>query len=347
MNNIIIVFLYTTSCVSAAFGGSVGAGSVIEWTRSILYSPGFSSFNKDMEMSAVKARKSCTKILRQIYEIGALDDSRFRGSSYISMISSWISTEVQVPTEDILIYEQTKKILSICNLGTPTASVIDSNTIKPPEMHVLLDIIIHAHQNIRIASHHDKTKQLYNLDKTESYYLCVKLQALQNMIHIIHELGENIIISNLSIYELQEIFSEGLREYQYENEILTAENVGEVIKIREIARKLADYELDIEIQEQLLKAKQKRHQADMQSKIQERNQSADEWNELTQWARMYYDVGVEHISELTQFGHRLTKVTIYDTIQALFDSINGITYRMIYSLLFVLITIICYIKLIK
>lgn len=348
MNGIIVITLILMHYLSAAEGGGV----IIEWTRSMLYSSGFASFNKEMEISAVKARKSCTKLLRQIYEIGALDDSRLRSTSisYIRMIPSWVSSsspEVHFPSENQFIYEQTKKILSTCNLGIPTVSVVDSsNIIKPPEMHILLDIITHAHQNVRIAAYQGKTEKLYGLDKTEADYLCIKLQALENMIHIIHELGENVILSNISIYELLDIFYEGLHEYQSENELLTANNVGEIIKIRDTAQKLANYELELDIQDKMLKLKQKKHIAEMRSKIQERNQSADVLYEWTQWIKLYYNNGIDHISELTHFGHRIVEVTVYDTIVALFDSISGVTNKLIYLLIIALIIIICSVKLI-
>lgn len=318
----------------AAFGGALA-----QWTRS-LWNPTFSNFNQQMEIAAVKARKSCTKLLREIYDIGALDDSRFHTTT-ITSFSSKLITDVlhPVPIEYSETYEHNQQIIRTCNLGTPTVSIIDNHFIKSPEMPKLLEILIHAHKNLRRAIQTDKTEIFYDIEEDAANQMLIKIQSLENMIHIINEIGDNMILSNLNIYDVIQLFEEGLHEYNTENELLYAKNVAEVMRIRAAKKQLEEYELDVKIQERMLQARQTLHQAEMRAKIQERNQSADHWKEWTQWVRMYYDIGTSQVQEFTQFGHKLTKVTIYDTILALVGGVYGITTNILYQFLFIIVFI--------
>jgi hypothetical protein len=310
----------------------VCGSSISEWTRSLFSGSSnnlFSDFNRDMEMSAVNARKSCTKLLRTLYENGVITNEQ-RG------------TFVQVPLQVHPVYsgsgafgaynyEQTKHTFRVCNLGTPTISVstndADNQFIKPPEMHILFDLLVSAQNNIH----------RHGLDTEETNQIYLKIRALQNMIHIIAEMGENVILSNINVYDLLEILIEGLREYESENEILTAENVANVMRRRDTAKLLAKHNLEMEIQTLMMRSNQQRHYTEMLVKSQERNQSEEAWHEFT---RHYYNVGVKNVEEFTQFGHRLVKVTLYDSIVVLVRGLSSLTYELVYKLLFVICIVI-------
>jgi len=314
----------------------VCGSSISEWTRSLFSGSRsgtsnnlFSDFNRDMEMAAVNARKSCTKLLRTLYENGVITNEQ-RGGTFVSEVP------LQVPLVSVhpvyigsgafgaSNYEQTKHTFRVCNLGTPTISVSADNLfIKPPEMHILFDLLVHAQNNIH---RHGLDNQIY-----------LKIRALQNMIHIIAEMGENVILSNINVYDLLEILIAGLREYESENEILTAENVDSVMRRRDTAKLLAQHHLEMEIQTLMMRSNQQRHYTEMLVKSQERNQSEEAWHEFT---RHYYNVSVKTVEEFTQFGHRLVKVTLYDSIVVLVRGLSSLTYELVYKLLFVICIVI-------
>lgn len=331
-------FLYITLYYLNAF---VCGSSISEWTRSLFSGSSSSSssnnllsdFNRDMEMAAVNARKSCTKLLRTLYENGVITNEQ-RGGTFVSEVPLQVPlTPVPLQVHPVFIgsgafgasnYEQTKHTFRVCNLGTPTISVsADNQFIKPPEMHILFDLLVSAQNNIH---RHGLDNQIY-----------LKIRALQNMIHIITEMGENVILSNINLYDLLEILIAGLREYESENEILTAENVDNVMRRRDTAKLLAQHHLEMEIQTLMMRSNQQRHYTEMLVKSQERNQSEEAWHEFT---RHYYKVGVKHIEEFTQFGHRLVKVTLYDSIVVLVNGLGSLTYELVYKLLFVICIVI-------
>jgi hypothetical protein len=315
----------------------VCGSSISEWTRSLFSGSSsgirstsnnlFSDFNRDMEMSAVNARKSCTKLLRTLYENGVITNEQ-RGGTFVQVPLQVHPVYIGSGAFGAYNYEQTKHTFHVCNLGTPTISVsADNQFIKPPEMHILLDLLVSAQTNIH----------RHGLDTEETNQIYLKIRALQNMIHIIAEMGENVILSNINVYDLLEILIEGLREYESENEILTAENVASVMRRRDTAKLLAQHNLEMEIQTLMMRSNQQRHYTKMLVKSQERNQSEEAWHEFT---RHYYKVGVKNVEEFTQFGHRLVKVTLYDSIVVLVRGLSSLTYELVYKLLFVICIVI-------
>jgi predicted RND superfamily exporter protein len=87
----------------------------------------------------------------------------------------------------------------------------------------------------------------------------------------------------------------------------------------------------------MMRSNQQRHYTEMLVKSQERNQSEEAWHEFT---RHYYKVGVKNVEEFTQFGHRLVKVTLYDSIVVLVRGLSSLTYELVYKLLFVICIVI-------